>query len=81
MNSIFTLPTPTRGTKGRNGVSANNCTGRQEMNEIYETTVECASEIERVCDHEDWDFWEAMTDFCKIRELIAAQRKDRETDQ
>lgn len=50
------------------------------MNEIYETTVECANEIERVCDRDDWDFWEAMTDFCKIRELIAAQRKDRETN-
>lgn len=50
------------------------------MNEIYETTVECANEVERACDRDDWDFWEAMTDFCKIRELIAEQRKDRETN-
>jgi hypothetical protein len=48
------------------------------MNEIYETTVDCANEIERRFDSDDWDFWEAMADFCTIRELIAAQRRDME---
>lgn len=50
------------------------------MNEIYCITVDCANELERQLDHEDWDFWEAMADFCRIRELIAAQRKDREVN-
>lgn len=50
------------------------------MDGIYDITVECANDIERACDHEDWDFWEAMADFCTIRDLVAAQRLDREVD-
>lgn len=48
------------------------------MNEIYLVTVDCANELERRFDCEDWDFWEAMADFCTIRDLIAAQRNDKE---
>ena len=48
------------------------------MNEIYCITVDCANELERKLDREDWDFWEAMADFFRIRDLIAAQRKDKE---
>lgn len=50
------------------------------MNEIYSITVNCADELERQFDNDDWDFWEAMTDFYQIRELIAAQRKDKEVN-
>lgn len=46
------------------------------MNDIYSVTVSFANELERRCDREDWDFWEAMSDFCTIRDLIAAQRCD-----
>ncbi len=48
------------------------------MNGIYEITVECANEIERRFDNDDWDFWEQMADDYNIRELIAAQRCDME---
>lgn len=50
------------------------------MNEIYCITVDCASELERRLDDDDWDFWEAMADFCAIRDLIAAQRNDMEVN-
>lgn len=48
------------------------------MNEIYCITVDCANGLERRLEDDDWDFWEAMADFCTIRDLIAAQRADKE---